>query len=231
MDPLVLVPGLLCTARLYAPQMTALAAEGRPVVVADHASDATIPAIAARLLAAAPARFALAGLSMGGYVAMEVMRQAPERVARLALLDTTARPDTEEQTANRERQIALARAGRLAEVAAALFPMFVDAARETDAALRDTVLAMAAETGAEAFERQQRAIMGRIDSRPHLAAIVCPTLVLVGAGDRLTPPERAREIGELIPGSRLEIVVGAGHLPTLEAPDATTAALRTWLAG
>ncbi|MAA98479.1 MAG: alpha/beta hydrolase [Stappia sp.] len=231
MDPIVLVPGLLCTDALYAPQIAAFEADGHTVSVADHRSDDTIPGIAERLLRDAPERFVLAGLSMGGYVAMEVMRQAPHRVTRLALLDTAARPDTPEQTANRKRQIRLAEAGRLDEVATALFPLFVHEDRENDPGLRNAVLTMARATGAEAFARQQTAIMNRIDSRPHLAAISCPTLVLVGEGDRLTPPDRAREMHELVPGSRLEIIPGGGHLPTLETPGATTAALRAFLRG
>lgn len=190
MDPVVLVPGLLCTDALYEPQIAALHGDGHATCVADHRSDDTIPKIAERLLREAPERFALAGLSMGGYVAMEVMRQAPQRVTRLALLDTAARPDTPEQTANRKRQMRLAAAGRLEEVATALFPLFVHEDRENDPALRGAVLAMARATGADAFARQQTAIMNRIDSRPHLSAISCPTLVLVGEGDRLTPPER-----------------------------------------
>jgi pimeloyl-ACP methyl ester carboxylesterase len=230
MDPLVLVPGLLCTEALFTPQIAALAADGISVAVADHRSDDTVAAIATRLLAEAPARFALAGLSMGGYVAMEVMRRAPERVSRLMLLDTTARPDLPEQTENRRRQMDLAEAGKFDQVAPALYPLFVHESRLEDAALRNIVLQMAEATGARAFIRQQQAILARPDSRPDLPSFSCPTTVVVGAGDRLTPPDRALEMSELIPGARLETVVGAGHLPTLEAPDAVTALMRDWLA-
>lgn len=229
MDPLVLVPGLLCTRALYAPQIAALSADGMTIDVADHRSDDTIPAIAARLLENAPPRFALAGLSMGGYVAMEVLRQAPERVVRLVLLDTAARADAPEQTENRKRQVALAAAGRFDDVIGALFPLFVHERHENDAGLRAAVFAMARDTGAEAFARQQAAIMGRIDSRPGLSAITCPTMIVVGDGDRLTPPERAREMQERIAGSRLEIIANCGHLPTLEAPDETSARLAEFL--
>ncbi|WP_186400045.1 alpha/beta fold hydrolase [Stappia sp. P2PMeth1] len=229
MDPLVLVPGLLCTEALYAPQIGELAGAGAAISIADHRQDDTIAAIATRLLAAAPPRFVLAGLSMGGYIAMEVMRRAPDRVTRLMLLDTSARPDSAEQTANRRRLMALADSGRFDQVTPALFPLFVHEDRQEDAALREIVTQMATATGPQAFIRQQSAILGRPDSRPFLAAIACPTTIVVGDGDRLTPPELAREMRELIPGGRLEVVAGAGHLPTLEAPDAVTAVMRDWL--
>lgn len=230
MDSLVLVPGLLCTEALFAPQIGALAGDGVKVQVADHRQDETIAAIATRLLGEAPPRFALAGLSMGGYIAMEVMRRAPERVTRLMLLDTSARPDTEQQTENRGRLIALAESGKFDQVTPSLFPLFVHEDRQEDAALRALVGQMAIATGPQAFVRQQRAIIARPDARPFLGAIACPTTIVVGDGDRLTPPELAREMQELIPRATLELVAGAGHLPTLEAPDAVTGLMRTWLA-
>lgn len=229
MDPLVLVPGLLCTEALFAPQIGELARDGVQVQVADHRRDETIAAIATRLLAEAPPRFALAGLSMGGYIAMEVMRRAPERVTRLMLLDTSARADTAEQTANRRRLMGLAESGKFDQVTPSLFPLFVHEDRQEDAALRQLVMQMAQATGPEAFVRQEKAILAREDSRPSLGNIPCPTTIVVGAGDRLTPPELAREMQGLIPRSRLETVFGAGHLPTVEAPDAVTALMRTWL--
>jgi pimeloyl-ACP methyl ester carboxylesterase len=226
--PIVLIPGLTCTPRLYAEQITALWQFG-PVTVADHRRDDSMAAIARRILAAAPPRFALAGLSMGGYIAFEIMRQAPERVARLALLDTGARGDTPEQTERRKVVIALAKEGRYAEVPEIAFPVYVHRDRHGDEALKAIVRAMAAETGAEAFLRQQQAIISRPDSRPGLGAIRCPTLVLVGEGDMATPPELAQEIAAGIPGSRLVIVPGSGHLSTLEKPEAVTAELVEWL--
>jgi pimeloyl-ACP methyl ester carboxylesterase len=227
--PIVLVPGLLATARLYAEQIPELWRFG-PVTVAMHTRDDSISAIARRILSAAPPKFALAGLSMGGYIAFEVMRQAPARVARLALLDTSARPDAPEQTEQRRAQIELARRGRLAEVSEVLFPRLVHAARRDDEILRRTVRLMTEEVGPDAFVRQQTAIMGRGDSRPGLAAIRCPTLVIVGDGDQLTPPERAAEISDGIPGAQLVTVPGSGHLSTLEQPRAVTQALTTFLA-
>jgi pimeloyl-ACP methyl ester carboxylesterase len=226
----VLVPGLLCTPRLYGEQIPALWQFG-PVFVADHTRDDTMPTLAQRLLANAPPRFALVGLSMGGYVALEVLRQAPERIAKLALLDTTARPDTPEQTEGRQRQIELAHAGRFAAIPDLLLPRFIAAARVGDRALEATVRAMAHETGADAFVRQQAAIMGRVDSRPTLAAIRCPTLVLVGEQDTLTPPDRAAEMAQAIPNARQIVVPECGHLSTLEQPRAVTDALVAFLRG
>ena len=220
--PLLLVPGLLCSARLYAPQVTALWPLG-PVTVADHRRDADVAAIAARILADAPPRFALAGLSMGGYVAFAMLRQAPERIVRLALLDTSARPDTPEQSAGRETFIAMAEAGQLAAVVDTLAPRFLHRDRRTDATLNRVIRDMAADTGVAAFVRQQRAIMTQPDSRPQLASIACPTLVLVGEGDELTPPSLAQEIAAGIAGARLVTVPACGHLSTIEQPEAVNA--------
>jgi pimeloyl-ACP methyl ester carboxylesterase len=166
---------------------------------------------------------------MGGYNALTMLRRAPERVRRLALLDTSARPETPEQTERRKPQIALAQAGRFAEVPALQFPIFVHRDRQNDDALRARVRLMAEETGAEAFLRQQRAIMTRPDVRPLLAAIKCPTLVLVGDGDELTPPALAQEIAAGIAGSRLVVVPDCGHLSTMERPDAVNRALIEWM--
>ena len=228
--PVLLVPGLNCSARLYAEQIPALWRFG-PVMVADHTRDDSMDAIAARILAAAPPHFALAGLSMGGYIALTMLRHAPERVRRLALLDTSARPETPEQTERRKPQISLAQAGRFAEVPALQFPIFVHHSRQNDDALRARVRAMAEETGPEAFLRQQQAIMTRPDMRPLLALIDCPTLVLVGDGDELTPPALSQEIAAGIAGSRLVVVPDCGHLSTMERPEAVNNALTEWVAG
>jgi pimeloyl-ACP methyl ester carboxylesterase len=227
--PIVLVPGLLCSARLYAPQITALWPSG-PVIVADHRRDDTMDAIAARILAGAPPRFALAGLSMGGYIAFAMLRQAPDRIDRLALLDTSARADTPEQTDARKKLMALAEAGkRLTDVVELLAPRFLHANRAHDESLKGTVRAMARDTGLDAFLRQERAIMSRPDARPQLAGIRCPTLVLVGDGDGLTPPELAIEMSAGIRGSKLMIVKDCGHLSTIERPDDVNAAMLQWL--
>ena len=217
--PTVLIPGLTCSARLYADQIPALWRFGR-VTVADHTRDDSMAAIARRVLAAAPPRFALAGLSMGGYIAFEIMRQAPGRVAKLALLDTGARAEMPEQTERRKVVIALAKSGRYAEVPDIVFPIYVHRNRHDDAGLKQTVRTMAAETGVDAFLRQQQAIMSRPDSRSGLAVIKCPTLVLVGDGDEATPPELAHEIAGAIGGSaRLVVIADCGHLSTLEQPE------------
>lgn len=227
-ETLVLIPGLACTSRLFEPQVAALGSE-RTILVADHTQDDSIPAIAARILRETPERFAVAGLSMGGYIALEIMRQAPERVARLALLDTSARPDSVEASQDRERLIALAQAGRFEDIHSKLWPRLVHPDHQADQDLQEVVLGMMRETGAEAYIRQQRAIMARIDSRPNLPGIEVPTLVLVGEGDAITPPEVAREMAEMIEWASLVVVPESGHLSTLEQPERVTQALRLWL--
>lgn len=228
-EPLVLIPGLNCTPALYAPQWPVLA-PGRQILVADTTADETIAAMVARLLAAAPERFALCGLSMGGYVAFEVMRRAPERVTRLALLDTTARPATPETNAPREQMIALAEKGAFDNVVTVLWQKLVAPDRLADEALRLEVRAMAEAVGPAGFIRQQRAIMGRPDARTVLASISVPTLVVVGEEDAITPPGDAREIaGGIGATARYLEIPGCGHLSTMEAPGVVTAALLDWL--
>jgi pimeloyl-ACP methyl ester carboxylesterase len=226
--PIVLVPGLLCSARLYTEQIPALRQFG-PVTVADHTRDDSMAAIANRILAAAPPRFALAGLSMGGYIALEIVHQAPQRVVKLALLDTASHAETAEQTEHRRPVIDAAQTGRFAEVPDRLFPIFVHRARHGDEALKSLVRTMAAETGPQAFLRQLRAIIGRQDARARLSAIRCPTLVLVGEGDELTPPPLSQEIAGAISGARLVVVPDCGHLSTIERPDPVTKALVEWM--
>jgi pimeloyl-ACP methyl ester carboxylesterase len=213
---------------MYAAQVPHLWRAG-PVMIADHTRDDSMGGIARRILSAAPARFALVGLSMGGYIAFEVLRQAPQRIAKVALLDTSARADAPEQTAMRRAQMTLASQGRLAEVVEQQFPRLVHRARRADTALRQVFDLMAEEVGAAGFIRQQTAILGRADSRPTLANISCPTLVLVGEGDELTPPELAAEIAAGIPGARLTTVPQCGHMSTLEQPDEVSRALLEWL--
>ena len=228
--PIVLIPGLTCTARLYAGQIPALWPFG-PVTIADHRRDDSMAAIARRVLDAAPPRFALAGLSMGGYLAFEIMRQSPERVVKLALLDTGARADTAEQTERRHVLMAKAKAGGFTEIADLAYPLYVHRDRHNDTALKSIVMKMVEETGLDAYLRQQQAIIGRPDSRPGLPAISCKTLMLVGEGDEATPPELAREIASAIPGARLVLIPGSGHLSTLEKPDAVNKALIEWVRG
>jgi pimeloyl-ACP methyl ester carboxylesterase len=225
---LVLVPGLLCSPALWAPQIRALN-DIAGSSVADHTRHASIKEIAEAILAAAPPRFALAGLSMGGYIAYEMIRQAADRVARLALLDTGAGAEAPERRAGRLRLIALAEQEGAVRAQQELLPLLIHTDRLRDKPLVDTVLQMASDTGVAAFKRQQMAIMARPDNRPLLSTIKCPTLVLVGREDALTPPSLALEIADGIPGARLEIIPNCGHLSTLEQPEAVNRALRTWL--
>jgi pimeloyl-ACP methyl ester carboxylesterase len=226
--PVVAVPGLMCSPRLYAEQIPVLWQFG-PVTIADHRRDESMEAIAGRVLAAAPSHFALIGLSMGGYIAAEMLRQAPDRVAKLAFLDTSARADLPERLEGRRALIAMAEQGRYAEVAEQHFPQFVHQNRRSDAALKRLVMQMAEETGSAAYVRQQKAIMARRDWRGLLAEIRCPTVVIVGDGDELTPPKLSEEIATGIADARLVMVPDCGHLTTIERPEAVNAALVAWL--
>jgi pimeloyl-ACP methyl ester carboxylesterase len=226
--PIMLVPGLASSARIYAPVIPALWRLG-PVTVANHIRDDNMAVIARRILAEAPPRFALAGHSMGGYIAFEIMRQAPQRVAKLALINTQARPDTPEATARRRGQMARAQSGEYRAVLDDLFAGFVHPSRREDAALRKLVQDMGDDVGADAFVRQQTAIMSRPDSRPMLAWIKCPTLVLTGDEDNTVPNSLSVEMAEGIPGAKLVILAACGHLPQPEQPQATADALVEWL--
>ena len=229
-EPLLLVPGLACTAELFRPQSDVFSSE-RTIIIADNRSDAQIEAMAERALADAPERFALAGLSMGGYVALAIQRLAPERVTRLALLDTTARPDTPEGTERRRTLMGWARSGETDRIHEALWSRLVHPDRYGDRVLEGIVRTMMDDTGVEAFCRQQEAIIARVDSRPLLPAIACPTLVLVGAQDVITPLEMAQEMADAIPNAKLVVVPETGHLATLEAPVHVNAALARWMMG
>jgi pimeloyl-ACP methyl ester carboxylesterase len=226
--PILLVPGLNCSARLYAPQIPDLWRFG-PVTVVKHTLDDTIAAIATRILENAPPRFALAGLSMGGYIALQIVRQAADRVAKLALLDTGPRADTGEATAKRRTNIALAESGRFDDVIGPQFPLYVHPSRADDAALKADYLAMCRDTGPQAYVRQQNAIMNRADQRALLPSIRCRTLVLVGEQDEATPPALSEEMAGAIPGAALVKVADCGHLSTLERPDAVTKAMVAWM--
>lgn len=226
---LVLVPGLLCDAALWRGQVGDLADLCTPWI-ADVTRDETMTDMAQRVLAEAPpGRFALAGLSMGGYVAQAIMREAPDRVERLALLDTSAMADTPEQTARRRGLIDLAEKGDFKGVTPRLLPLFLHPDRLTDKPLTDAVMAMTERVGRDAFLRQQRAIMGRPDNRPNLPKIDCPALVLCGRQDQMTPLDWSEQIASLIPGARLAIIEHCGHLTTMERPWETSVALRQWL--
>lgn len=226
--PILLVPGLVSSPRIYAPVLPELWRFG-PVTVANHIRDDHMALIARRILAEAPPRFALAGHSMGGYIAFEIMRQAPERVAKLALLNTQARPDTPEAAARRRAMIARAKGGEYRAVLDELFSGFVHPSRRADADLRRLVHDMGGDIGVKGFVRQQEAIISRPDSRPILAAIKCPTLVLSGDDDNTIPNRLSVEMANNIHNARLVILADCGHLPQVEQPQATTDALVEWL--
>lgn len=224
--PLILLPGLLCDRALWEPQLAGLA-DLADMTVGDLTHSDTMAGMAEDVLRIAPERFALAGLSMGGYVSFEIMRRAPERVSRLALLDTSARPDLPAHSKERRDMIALAKRGKFKGVTPVLMQRWVH--KMDDPQIVRTVTEMTQRVGAETFIRQQTAIIGRLDSRPGLSRIHCPTLVLCGHEDRGTPPELHREIAADIPNARLVIVPDCGHLSTLEQPGTVNREIRRWL--
>jgi pimeloyl-ACP methyl ester carboxylesterase len=226
---LVLLPGLLCDAALWRAQLEGLR-DVADMQVADLTQADTMAGMAAHVLDQAPARFALAGLSMGGYLAFELLRQAPARIARMALLDTSARADTPEQQRRRRLFVNHAKRGKFKGVTPQLIHNWVSPkSTARDPGLIETVAAMTNRVGADAFCRQQNAIMGRPDSRGLLAQIACPTLVLCGREDEATPLALSQEMAADIPGSQLRVLDDCGHLATLEKPDETNDALRRWL--
>ena len=225
---LLLLPGLLTDARLWQGQVAGLAGVAR-ATVADLTGADTVPALAASALAQAPpGQFLLAGLSMGGYVALEIMRQAPDRVAGLALLDTSARPDTAEATEGRRALMGLAESA-FPDVIETLLPKLVRPSGLSDAQLVTRIREMADSVGREAFLRQERALISRVDSRPFLGRLRCPTLVLCGREDVITPVEVHQELQAGIPAASLTIVEDSGHLSTLEQPRRVTDALKGWI--
>lgn len=222
MLPVVFLPGLLCDGRLFAHQIAAVEGLGGRCQVGVTTEDSHVRDIAARVLGAAPPRFTLVGLSMGGYVAFEVLRQAADRVAGVMLYDTQARPDSPEQLRKRAALIDISKRGQFKGVTPRLLPMLIHPERMDDAALTGTIVAMAETVGQPAFVRQQTAIMERPDSRPDLARLRMPVQVAVGQQDALTPPEMAQEIASGIAGARLTVLPHCGHVSTLEKPQETT---------
>ena len=225
---LALLPGLLNDEALWRHQLGPLSAKVEPWVASFTGQD-SIAAMAQDVLGAMPERFSLCGLSMGGYVAFEIMRRAPQRVERLALLDTQARPDPPEATQRRRDLMKLAEMGEFKGVTKRLLPLLVHPQGVDDPEVGGVVRDMAARVGKDAFIRQQTAIMDRTDSRPTLAEIACATLVLCGEEDQLTPPSLHLEMAAGIANSRLVRLPNCGHLAPLERPQETTAALLQWL--
>jgi pimeloyl-ACP methyl ester carboxylesterase len=225
--PVVLVPGLLCSSEIFAAQIQRLWVFG-PVTVASTLEGDRIESAAASILRDAPPRFALAGISMGGYLSLEIIRQAPSRVLKLALLDSSARPDTAEQTAARLRTLKRARTNFTA-VALLELERLLHPRRRGDPDIVEINLRMARAVGLEGYERQLRIAVSRPDSRPFLGAIDVPTLVLVGDRDPLTPPDLSQEIVSAVRGAELTIVSDSGHLSPIEQPGQVSEALARWI--
>ena len=225
--PFLLIPGLNSTPDVFRHIVPALWPLG-PVTVANHTEGEGIAGIAAAILRDAPARFALLGFSMGGYLAFEIMRRAPERVIKLCLLDTTARPDSPEATAKRRDRIAIVRNGGFPKTLDGAFDDAVHPDHMGRADLRSLSKAMSLAVGPDTYIRHQEAIIGRQDYRPTLAAIGVPTAVIVGDADKITPPEAAYEMADTIRDATLTVVERAGHMALLEQPEATTGAIVAW---
>ncbi|MZR14556.1 alpha/beta fold hydrolase [Maritimibacter sp. DP07] len=228
MTPLVLLPGMMCDARLFFPQIAALSGR-RSVMTAPIGGADSMAALARRVLADAPPRFALAGLSMGGILAMEIVRQAPERVERLALLDTNPQAELDAVREKRGPQMEAVRLGDLRAVMRdEMKPNYlVDGPRKSE--ILDLCMAMALDLGPEVFLNQSIALRDRPDQKETLRAYAGPSLVLCGRHDALCPVERHELMRDLLANAQLTIIEDAGHMPTLEQPEETTAALVRWL--
>lgn len=232
MARVILLPGLACDDEAWRDVAPALAPADRATVRTPHFEHDTLPAMASALLAAEPGPLVLVGHSMGGMVALEAAHQArrePGRIAALAVLGSTARPDTPELVALRTQACEMFAAGRVDEVLRANVPFAFDPANAGDAALVERYVAMIRRAGAAALIRQNRAVMARDDARPRLPGIACPALVVCGAADLLTPPEQAGELAAGLPDARLEILPGCGHMLTLEQPARVGGLLRGWI--
>ena len=227
--PLVLLPGLLNDHRLWTHAQATFEPD-REILIPDLSQHDSIAAMAELVLQQAPPRFALAALSMGGYVAFEILRRAPQRVERLALLDTMARPDEPNRARVRRGLLELAGLGKFKGVTPQLLPRLMHA-RALQTSVPQVVMDMADAIGREGFIRQQQAIIDRADYQPLLAAIKVPTLLLFGAQDEITPRAEARVIQAGIAGAHLEVIEECGHLPPLEHPERTSELLGHWLDG
>lgn len=228
-ETLCLVPGMMCDERLFAPQVEALGAD-HDMVIGDITGADTMSALADILLESLPDRFNLAGLSMGGIVAQEMVRKAPERVMRLGLIDTSCGPDSDQRRAIRDQQIARVRSDGLEAVfIAEMKPHYLAVANAGDERLNGLFLDMALALGPDVFERQSLALRDRPDQTETLRGYAGPSLVLCGAEDRMCPPVIHEQMAALLPDADLVIVGGAGHITTLEAPEAVNAALAAWL--
>jgi pimeloyl-ACP methyl ester carboxylesterase len=230
MPQLVLLPGLACDERLWEAQLPVL-----PAVLAARVSDThmrhdTIESMAAAVLREHAGTLVLCGASMGGMVAMEAARQAPERIAGLALLGTNARPETPEMAELRQGAIDLFQRGELRDVIEPNTVFAFHPAQAADEALVQRYLEIVLDAGAQQLVHQNRAVMRRPDARQHLPSLRMPVLLMCGDTDRLTPPECTREMAALVPHAQLVWVPQCGHMLTMEKPAFVNAALAAWLA-
>ncbi|KZL16561.1 2-hydroxy-6-oxononadienedioate/2-hydroxy-6-oxononatrienedioate hydrolase [Pseudovibrio axinellae] len=226
-NTIVFIPGLACTGAVFSHQIASL--KEHAIMIAETFGQDTIEAMARRLLDHAPEKFALAGYSMGGYIALETIRIAPERVDRLALISTNARIDLPAQTQLRQAQMEIVKKGGYHKIAAIQYTQLVHPARHTDITLRQTIVDMAEEVGAENYLKQQHAIINRRDQRPNLSSIQCPTIILAGADDKLLPLDRSYEMHESITQSELHILPHCGHIAPLEHPAHTNELIQDWI--
>lgn len=230
MSKLILIPGLACDAEVWRDQWPALSTHGAAKVTDVATRCTSIEAMAASLLAEHDGPLVLCGASMGGMVAMEAARQAPERVRGLALLGTSARPEAPDMRTVREQAMALFAQGRAEEVLRANVMFAFDRQHPDLKALAARYRALVMRAGADQLMQQNRAVIARPDARLHLPRVRCPTLVVTGRSDVLTPPECAREIAALVPGAELHLLTGCGHMLTMEQPAVVNALLQGWLA-
>lgn len=226
-DPLVFLPGFMADARVFGPQVAALSLD-TPVMVAPVTQGERVEEIASDLLTAAPAKFGVAGMGFGGAVAMELLRRAPDRVTRIALIDATPLAETPQDASAREARIIRARTGKLRDV----LQEDLRAAGLAVSPYREEVLALALDMGlhlgADVYTRQSRALMRRRDQQAVMRKCKVPALVICGAENAALPVKRHQFLSELIPYARLEVIEGAGHLATLEQPEAMINVLRAW---
>lgn len=227
-EPLVLLPGMMCDARVWATQLTVLSYE-RPVTIAPVCAGERIEEIASELLSALPSKFALCGHGMGGVIALELIRRAPERVARLALIGTNPLSDTPQEAADREPRMIGAKSGRFdAMLETEILPRYVGQGPRRPHAMAE-LQEMAQSMGADVYARQERAMQRRRDQQATLRRITQPTLILAGDEDQIVPLKRQEFLAELVPYAKLGVLRGVGHMTMLEDPEGTTEAIYTWM--
>lgn len=229
MSQLLFIPGLLCTSAIFKAQFAAFD-KVADCQVASTIEMESISEMAEKALAQMTGSFAVLGFSMGGYVALEIARLAPERIEGMALVSTSARADTEAKRQARSELVNLSKIGKFKGVTPRLLPRFFSASSLLDETKTNIVLQMGAEIGQANFMSQQQAIMGRIDQRDNLASFDKPSVVICGTQDILTPPEDAQEMADLLPNAELVLLDDIAHMSTLEAPDEVNQALLRWYA-